>query len=168
MAPAGASPQCKSHVLPQRDVREASVCSLVSEDVSASRLPLGRENGHPPRRAAASAEALVHVVPAGSGMLSGAAVASSGPCPPPPGAAQEGLLCVEGAHPRTQNRENGQIMGCTVPLNPAPALGLDQVEGGPGPAQCRAATADASRPASPAHLAAQGAADLEGRRCHFP
>lgn len=65
--------------------------------------------GHPPRRAAASAEALVHVVPAGSGMLSGAAVASSGPCPPPPGAAQEGLLCVEGAHPRTQNRVSGHL-----------------------------------------------------------
>ena len=29
----------------QGDVREAGVCHLVSEDVSASRTPLGREDG---------------------------------------------------------------------------------------------------------------------------
>ncbi|XP_060026566.1 protein SFI1 homolog isoform X3 [Lagenorhynchus albirostris] len=146
----------------QGDVREAVVCTLVSEGISASRTPLGRENGHTPRRAAVSAEVLVHVVPASSSTSPGAAATSSGLCPPPPQVAQEGFLCLERECPRAQNREDGQGTGCTVPRGTAPVLGLEQVEGAPGPAQCRAAEADASRPASPAHLAVQGAADLGG------
>ncbi|XP_061025603.1 protein SFI1 homolog isoform X7 [Eubalaena glacialis] len=143
----------------QGDVREAVVCTLVSEDISASRTPLARENGHTPRRAAVSAEVLVHVVPASSSTSPGVAATSSGLCPPPPQVAQEGLLCLERECPRAQNRD-GQGTGCTVPRGTAPVLGLEQVEGAPGPAQCRAAEANASRPASPAHLAVQGAADL--------
>lgn len=40
-------------------------------------------------------------------MLPGTAVASSGLCPPPPWAAQEGFLCLEGACPRAQSRVSG-------------------------------------------------------------
>ncbi|XP_049554000.1 protein SFI1 homolog isoform X12 [Orcinus orca] len=88
----------------QGDVREAVVCTLVSEGISASRTPLGRENGHTPRRAAVSAEVLVHVVPASSSTSPGAAATSSGLCPPPPQVAQEGFLCLEREGPRAQNR----------------------------------------------------------------
>ncbi|XP_059975491.1 protein SFI1 homolog isoform X8 [Mesoplodon densirostris] len=88
----------------QGDVRKAVVCTLVSEDISASRTPLGRENGHTPRRAAVSAEVLVHVVPASSSTSPGVAATSSGLCPPPPQVAQEGLLCLERECPRAQNR----------------------------------------------------------------
>nr|XP_030716732.1 protein SFI1 homolog isoform X10 [Globicephala melas] len=88
----------------QGDVREAVVCTLVSEGISASRTPLGRENGHTPRRAAVSAEVLVHVVPASSSTSPGAAATSSGLCPPPPQVAQEGFLCLERECPRAQNR----------------------------------------------------------------
>ncbi|XP_061241432.1 protein SFI1 homolog isoform X7 [Bos javanicus] len=88
----------------QGGVREAGVCHLVSEDVSASRTPLGREDGRAPCRAAPSAEIMVLVAPAGSGTPPGAAAACTGLCPPPPRAAQEGLLCLEGGLPRAQNR----------------------------------------------------------------
>lgn len=55
MAPAETDPAHKSSAFPQRDIREASICSLEAEDVSASRKLLGRENGYTAGRAAAFA-----------------------------------------------------------------------------------------------------------------
>ncbi|XP_014303174.1 protein SFI1 homolog isoform X6 [Myotis lucifugus] len=162
MAPAGERPGGQSSTLPQGDIREASICYLVAEDVSASRTPLGRENGHPSRGAAAPVQVLVHVAPAGGSTSPGAAVASSGPCPPPPGEAQDGFLHLEGERPRAQIREDGRGAGGSVPLSSAPARGLAPVEGVPDSAGRRAAEADARRPAPPAHPAAPGAAHLGG------
>lgn len=55
-------------------------------------------------RAAPSAEVVVHVVPAGSGTPPGAAAACPGLCPPPPSAAQVGLLRLREGRLRAQNR----------------------------------------------------------------
>lgn len=163
MAPSGKCSQCESSTLSQGDVGEASICYLVAEDVSASRKPLGGEDGHPSLRAAAPAEVLVHVAPAGSSTAPGAAADSSGLGPPPPPPTQEGFLHLERQCPRAQNREDGPSAGCRVPLRTAPAPGLEQVEGGPGSAHCRAVEADARPPAPPVHLAAGGAVLLGGR-----
>ncbi|ELW66559.1 Protein SFI1 like protein [Tupaia chinensis] len=40
------------------------------------------------------------------------------------------FLYLEGAHPRAQNGEDRQGTGCGIPHSTAPALGLEQVEGG--------------------------------------
>lgn len=75
--------------------------------VASVTLPISPAAGRAPRRAAPSAAVVVHVAPAGSGTPPGAAAACPGLCPPPPRAAQEGLLRLEGGRPRAQNRVSG-------------------------------------------------------------
>lgn len=72
-------------------------------------LPISPATGCAPCRTAPSAEVVVHVAPAGSGTPPGAAAACTGLCPPPPRAAQEGLLCLERGRPRAQNRVSGHL-----------------------------------------------------------
>ncbi|XP_049721296.1 protein SFI1 homolog isoform X8 [Elephas maximus indicus] len=69
MAPAGKCPECKSNTFSQGVVREAGICHLVAEDVSASRKPLGRESGkwlslrRYPGKGATSFRPLIHCLP---------------------------------------------------------------------------------------------------------
>lgn len=70
------------------------------------------------------------------------------------------LVCLPRAHPSPVYLEAKLSL-------PSSALVAGSLSAVPDPAGRRAAEADASRPAPPAHLAAPGAAHLGGRRCRF-
>lgn len=85
------------------------ILAAMPPNLTRSVLSLPPAAGHPSRGAAAPAQDLVHVALAGGGTSPGAAVASSGLCPPPPGEAQDGFLHLEGGRPRAQIRVSGRF-----------------------------------------------------------